>query len=294
MLNFHYLDYFYKMRLNLRLSQIMMILFGVIFISLTSSEQSWAQDSTLSEGLVQKLFSEESKVVPFFLFIIGIGIYSIFVWYFYRFISKRDCLPAFFYPLSVKHKPEIKKIVIASISQAVVFPIIIFVWFIVLAFFIFLISKEMPFEIALFVSMAIIAVVRILSYYREDAAKEVAKMIPYAILSVLLTSAALYSDPNFFSEKQLSSIPDNFVEHFEQIITAIIVVTIFEYVFRLSFMVKRKLLPISDKILEEEIENQVESIVKAHFEKMEEQETHLRKKLEELMQKLKDYEKNNS
>ena len=59
----------------------------------------------------------------------------------------------------------------------------------------------MPFEIAIFISMAVIGVVRILSYYREAAASEIAKMIPYAILSLLLTSAVVYSDPNFFTEK---------------------------------------------------------------------------------------------
>ena len=59
----------------------------------------------------------------------------------------------------------------------------------------------MPFEIAIFMSMTVIAVVRILSYYKEDSAQEIAKMIPYAVLSFFLTSAVVFADPHFLSQK---------------------------------------------------------------------------------------------
>ena len=164
------------------------ILFGVIIISINSFEHAWAQDSTFTNDLITStFFSEEGRIIEFLLFVIGIALYSLFVWYFYRFISKRDVLPKKFYPLSYGKKATPKRVVACSACYIITFPIITFVWFIVLSFFVFLISKEMPFEIALFVSMAIIAVVRILSYYKETAASEIAKMIPYAILSFFLT-----------------------------------------------------------------------------------------------------------
>ena len=187
-----------------------------------------------------------------------------------------------------------ENILLYGVAYIAVFPIVTFVWFIVLAFFVFLISKDMPFDIALFVSMAIIAVVRILSYYREEAAKEIAKMIPYAILSFLLTSAAVYADPSFFNEKQLGSIPIQFMEKLGGILSAMTVVTIFEITFRITFIVKRKFLPVSEKILEEEVETEVEAITKAHFKKMEEKEKKLENRIDELMNKLKDTEKENS
>jgi len=283
------------MRPNFRIIRVAIILFGIIFISINSFEQAWAQDSTFASDLIESTFlSEDSKIFPFLLFVIGIAIYSLFVWYFYRFISKRNFLPNFFYPVSSGKITKPKLVALYGIAYIVVFPLITFVWFIVLAFFVFLISKDMPFEIALFVSMAIIAVVRILSYYREEAAKEIAKMIPYAILSFLLTSAAVYADPSFFTEKQLGSIPVKFVEHLGGILSAMAVVTIFEFMFRIAFIIKRKFLPVSEKILEEEVETEVESITKAHFKKMEEKEKQLEGKIDELMKKLKDTEKGNS
>ena len=238
-------------------------------------------------------FSEDSKIFPFMLFVIGIAIYSLFVWCFYRFISKRDFLPKFFYPTSVGDMVKPKHLALYIVSYIVVFPAITFVWFIVLAFFVFLIAKEMPFEIALFVSMAIIAVVRILSYYRESAASEIAKMVPYAILSLLLTSAAVYSDPNFFTEEQIRSIPVAFMENLGGIISSMIVVVIFEFIFRVSFIVKRRFLPVSEKILDEDMATELEAISK-HFQKMENKEKELESKIDELMKIFKESKKTNS
>jgi hypothetical protein len=276
------------------LSLVPIILFGIIFISMNSFEQAWAQDSTFANDLITStFFSEEGRLLEFLFFVIGIALYSLFVWYFYRFISKRDLLPKIFYPLSHGKKATPKLVVAYSACYIIVFPIITFVWFIVLAFFVFLISKEMPFEIALFVSMAIIAVVRILSYYRETAASEIAKMIPYAILSFFLTSVAVFAEPSFFTEKQFGSIPIKVIENLGGIVSAMAVVSIFEFTFRIAFIVKRKFLPSSDKKLEETIETEVEEIAKAHFKKIEEKEKQLEGKIDELMKKLKDSEKTN-
>jgi len=275
------------MKINLRLVQIAIIVFGVFFISVDSFEQAWAQDSTFAQDLIESTFlSEDSKIFPFLLFVIGIAIYSLFVWSFYHFISKRDFLPKSFYPASVGDMVKPKLLVLSGAAYLVIFPAITFVWFIVLAFFVFLISKDMPFEVALFVSMSIIAVVRILSYYKEAASSEIAKMIPYAILSFLLTSAAVYADPNFFTEKQLNSIPVKFMESLGGILSAMAVVTIFEFAFRIAFIIKRRFLPVHEKILEETLETEVEAITKAHFQKMENKEKELERKLDELQKRL--------
>jgi len=79
------------MKINLRLAQIVIIIFGVFFISVDLFEQAWAQDSTFAQDLIESTFlAEDSKIFQFLLFVIGIAIYSLFVWSFYRFISKRD------------------------------------------------------------------------------------------------------------------------------------------------------------------------------------------------------------
>ncbi len=270
------------MKLNLRILGV--ILFGVIIISMISFEQAWAANSTtlkeISENPVESFLTPDGTGVAFLAFIVGIAIYSLFVWYFYRFISKRDLFPKLFYV--VENESEVsktRKIIYAAI-YVVSFPVIIFFWFSVLAFFIYIIAEGMPLYIAIFVSLTIIAVVRIISYYREDAAKEIAKMIPYAILSFVLTSVAIYANPNFFTDKELGSIPTLFLEHYEGIIAAVLLVSAFEYSFRIAFLVKRKFFPVVDQKLEETIESEVKEITKVHFKKMEDKEKELEKKIE--------------
>ena len=268
------------------------LLIIAIFSSIFIIDLAYAQDSqSRADGFFENpgghFLEPDGSGIAFLLFVIGIAIYALFVWYFYRYISKRDIFPKFFYILEKEEKSTIAKKVFFITIYLVSFPILIFLWFTVLAFFVYLIGEGMPMHLAIFVSMAIIAVVRILAYYREEAAKEIAKMIPYAILAFFLTSAAVYEDPSFFTEKDLGSIPSQFLENLEGIVLAVLVVSIFEYSFRIGFIIKRRLWPVADKILEEDIENQVEGISKAHFKKIEDKEKELAKKLEEDFNELK-------
>ena len=104
----------------------------------------------------------------------------------------------------------------------------------------------------------------------------------------------MYADPNFFTEKQLSSIPVKFMDGIGGIFTAMVVVTVFEFGFRIAFIIKRKFFPVSAKILEEDIESEIESIAKAHFQKIENKEKELEDKIDRLVKKLKDAEKTSS
>jgi hypothetical protein len=260
-------------------------LFGVISISIISIGEVWGANATtfkeIRENPENAFFAPDGHGTAFFGFIAGIAIYALFVWNFYRFISKRDMLPKFFY--SYRQEKKISKLRQGKYLAIYValFPSIIFVWFTVLAFFIYIIAEGMPLYIAIFVSMTIIAVVRILSYYKEEAAKEVAKMIPYAILSFLLTSVAIYANPNFFTEKELYSLPTTFTANFDEILVAVFLVSIIEFSFRAGFIVKRRFRPVVEKKLEDDIEQELKDITKIHFQKMEDKEKWLEKKLED-------------
>jgi len=274
---------------------ILVIFLFVVSISTVSFEEAWAANATtfkeIRENPGESFFTADGTGVAFFTFIAGIAIYSLFVWYFYRFISKRAAITEIIRRFSKKENRTRTTRIIEAIIYFILFPIIIFVWFSFLAFFIFIIAEAMPFYIAIFVSMTIIAVVRILSYYKEDAAKEVAKMIPYAILSFLLTSVAIYANPNFFQDKELIAIPNTFLVNMEEILTAVFFVTVIEFTFRVLWGIKRRFRPVVEEKLEDEIEEEVKEITKIHFKKLEEKEKNLEKKIEEMMQKLKDSEK---
>jgi len=69
---------------------------------------------------------------------------------------------------------------------------------------------------------------------------------------------------------------------------ALIIVTVFEFTFRFGFIIKRRIWPVSEKKLEDEIEAEIDDRIKTHYKKMEEKERNLEKKFEEMMKKLKD------
>ncbi len=269
----------------MKLGIVVVILFGIIVISMISFEQAWAANATtfkeLRDNPSEAFLSADGTGTAFFAFIAGIAIYSLFVWYFYRFISKRNALKQFFRSYSKQENPSKTTVVKYGILYIILFPAIIFAWFTVLAFFIYIIADGMPLYIAIFISMTIIAVVRILSYYREEAAKEVAKMIPYAILSFLLTSVAVYANPNFFLDKDLHSVPNTFIANIEEIIIAVLFVSAIEFFIRLIWHVKRKYRPVVDKTLEDEVDQEVRDLTKVHFKKLEDKEKWLEKKIEE-------------
>ena len=119
-------------------------LFGITSISIISIGEVWGANATtfkeIRENPEEAFFAPDGHGTTFFGFIAGIAIYALFVWNFYRFISKRDMLPKFFYSYSQEHKPsKIRRGIYVAI-YVTLFPSIIFVWFTVLAFFIYIIE----------------------------------------------------------------------------------------------------------------------------------------------------------
>lgn len=75
----------------------------------------------------------------------------------------------------------------------IVFPILVFIWFGIFSTFMFFLAKDLPVATILLMSMALVATIRITSYYKEDLSKDLGKMIPFALLAIFLVA------PNFFS-----------------------------------------------------------------------------------------------
>jgi len=86
------------------------LLIVAIFLSIFVIDQAHAQGSgSIGKELFDKPFDflqPDGKGFKFLLFVIGIAIYSLFVWHFYRFISRRDLFPKFFYKLSVRREKK--------------------------------------------------------------------------------------------------------------------------------------------------------------------------------------------
>jgi len=156
-------------------------------------------------------------IIPLVIYSVGMAVYAVFIWKFYRFLARRDVVK--FHPEKYEKdgKPTFKSFIgfIAYIINYIILvPVSTFIWFVILAAFLLFMAKEQPIEQILLISMAIIAATRMTSYFNEDLSKDLAKMLPFALLGIFVVN------PNFFSL-------DLVLERFKEL--PVFLTTIFNY-----------------------------------------------------------------
>lgn len=132
---------------------------------------------------------------PLILFVLGIALYAFFIYKFYRFLAARDILKLKWHKQYDWHEGFIKKTIkvfFYLIENVVITPFLVFFWFIIMVTLLLLLSRNTPEQIMI-ISMAIVGAIRVTAYYKEDLSKDLAKMIPFALLGVFLV------DMNFSS-----------------------------------------------------------------------------------------------
>ena len=135
---------------------------------------------------------------PLSLLILGIFFYAWFIFKFYRFLAKKDI-----FKLNLKKYNEervgffsaIFGGLLYTVEYLIIFPSIVFFWFLVVATFIGVISTR-PFLHVLLASMSLVAAIRIAAYYNEDLSKDLAKMIPFALLGIFIIDVKLITIPD--------------------------------------------------------------------------------------------------
>jgi hypothetical protein len=124
---------------------------------------------------------------PLLVFVIGVAIYSVFVYKFYRFLSRRQIMK-----LKLKDREMhagLKKF-LHGLEVIFLFPFIVFFWFFVMALLITLISFGQSIESIVYISVAYVSAVRIAAYYNEDLSKDLSKLVPFALLALFLIDAS--------------------------------------------------------------------------------------------------------
>ena len=171
----------------------------------------------------------ESSIYDLIGFSIGMVIYGVFVYHFYKFLSKRDIFSINIGEkiTNAKFKPTGKKKsvaprVVAFISTKLfIFPFVIFLWFIGYSSFMFLLVQNMPSETIFLVSSGLIIAIRISAYYKEDLSRDIAKLVPFTLLGIFLFNPQFYS----FSDSlaRLFEIPSFIIQITSFLILAMIV-----------------------------------------------------------------------
>lgn len=136
---------------------------------------------------------EAAKAVlqPLVIWAVGLIAYGLFTFKFYRYLAKRDILALNLGRFNSAEHPVLRMLlatILWIVEFALAFPIIVFSWFAVLTLILAFLSTNAIQATAL-ISMALVTAVRVTSYFSEDLSRDLAKMMPFAILGVFLVDA---------------------------------------------------------------------------------------------------------
>lgn len=180
---------------------------------------------------------------PVLLFVIGMAVYSIFIFKFYRFIARKNVFELDLGKYSHSEHKFIKKTTdtfFFIIKYILLFPVLVFFWFMVLAVLLAFLARDPVMSNILLVSIALVSVVRVTAYYDEELSRDLAKMLPLALLGVFLI------DISYFSFSESMTVLQKAPEALSTIAYYLLFVIALEFVLRvisifLSLFSKRKI-----------------------------------------------------
>ena len=181
------------------------------------------------KGFLANLPSWAQNFIELFLLVILIVAYSIFIWKLYRFISKKNIFGLNLNKYNKSNHPLTEKIIAGTLyflEYIIILPFLIFFWFAIFTFFLTLLTKGIEINVILVISAIVIAAIRMTAYYKEDLAKELAKLLPLNLLAIAMLT------PGFFD---LSRVLQNFSKlpvFFDEIIIYIVFIISLEIILR--------------------------------------------------------------
>jgi len=138
----------------------------------------------------------KETVFPLLVYTAAMVLYSVIIWHFYRFIATRDIVTLDMRKYENSNHPRIAKFLAANIFAIkflIVFPLVTFFTFAGFSVLLFFLSQSANTQTILLTSITLVSAIRATAYYSEDLSKDLAKMIPLALLGVFVL------DPSFFS-----------------------------------------------------------------------------------------------
>ena len=180
--------------------------------------------------------------IDLFVFTLALFVYAFFIWQFYRRLAKRDLFELDMYKHEILPDSNMKtmKKVFSGMAYVlkylILFPLYVAFWFAVLSLFLFILAQEVAVRQIIFISVILISSIRMTSYYKEELASDLAKLVPFVFLGILLTQPTFFSF-NLFYER-LQEIPN-----LTSVIIEFLAFTIvFEWIVRLLYSINRKIM----------------------------------------------------
>lgn len=167
---------------------------------------------------------------PVAVYVLGMSLYAIFVFRFYRSVAARDMFALDLSRYEGSRHRWVRRalgVVMYVAKYLILFPAFAFFWFAVLTFILTFLSRERPFGDILLIALATVSAIRVTSYYNEDLSRDVAKILPFAVLAIFLI------DASFFEISESLSALEQANEHRETILYYMLFLVVVEFALRL-------------------------------------------------------------
>ena len=183
----------------------------------------------ISNFSIEKILSGDfSWLVPIFYLVISIAIYSIIIWHFYRFIARRNC-----FKISEGRYPKL----VGFLKYFFLFPFVAIIFFLGFSLLLLFLTRSIEVGTVLSTSFAVILAIRIASYYSEDLSKDIAKMLPFALLGVFLV------DPSYFNFDVTMSNINSLPQYINEFAVFIFFIIIIEWILRVLLTIRYAIFP---------------------------------------------------
>ena len=181
---------------------------------------------------------------PVVIYVLGMSVYAIFIFKFYRFVAARDVFQldlARYEGLSFRWAKSLFHYILYVVKYLLLFPVIAFLWFAVLTVILAFLSEEQTFSETLLIALVTVSAIRVTAYYKEDLARDLAKILPFAVLSALLINASFSSVSDSLDRLRMAG------DHSETIFYYLVFLIALEFVLRLIVGVVRPVLSLKNR-----------------------------------------------
>lgn len=125
---------------------------------------------------------------------LGMVVYAVMVYKFYKNLARRDIFRVDIErPRQGSFLGAIWDGLLFLVRSLVLFPVVTFIWFLLLSGILLFLSKSHTVAQILLMSMTIIAAARVTAYYNEELSVDVAKLIPFTLLGVFIVDSTYFS-----------------------------------------------------------------------------------------------------
>lgn len=138
---------------------------------------------------------------PVAIYILGMSLYALFIFNFYKFVSSKDVfsLDVSRYEQSKYHAARVfLHVVLYAGKYLFIFPVVAFFWFAAFTILLSFLAPNRDFSDILLVAMAVVATIRVSSYITEELSRDLAKILPFAVLGIFIINVSFFKSSESF------------------------------------------------------------------------------------------------